>query len=270
MMTFRNGHIIELSDTDKHLEWDYVKDINALIAGRRGSGKSFLAMYIAYKMLGIYPYTQLFIIDYKRSDFSRLKNLKNFPNERVASTKEEIFNLLEYYTELMDKRTDYFNTLENTFGKTAHELGMPPFYLIYDEFGAFTATLDSKEKKKHEALIKKITLMGRQYSFGIVIISQAPSVLDTGISSSVKQQLGLTVSMGNTNPAALRQIFREDVDASDMKFEVGQGQLWMDSFQNSNKTYPFTAFYIHKDMLWKQFEINVYDQDVDKALFAHN
>lgn len=269
-MTFKTGTKIELSNIQNNLEWDYVKDMNAIIAGKRNSGKSFLALSIAFRIFGKYPYSQIFIIDYKRSDFSRLKNLENLPNNRVASSKEEIFSLLEYYVELMNKRIDYFNTLENSFGRTAKDFDMAPFYLIYDEFGAFNSTLDAKEKKRHDALIKQITLMGRQYSFGIMIILQQASVGNSGLDTSIKEQCGLIVQMGNATPATLRQTFREDIEPQDMKFEVGQGQLWMESFSNSNKTYPFTAFYVYKDLLWKQFEINVYDQNVDTALTAHN
>lgn len=267
-MTLKRSTSIELSNIQNNLEWDYVKDINAIIAGKRGGGKSYLAMSAAFRMAG--SRVQLFIIDYKRSDFSRLKKLDKLPDNRVASSKEEIFALLEYYIELMNKRIDYFNSLDDTFGKTAKDIGMLPFYLIYDEFGAFNSTLDAKEKKRHDALIKQITLMGRQYSFGIMIILQQASVGNSGLDTSIKEQCGLIVQMGNATPAALRQTFREDIESQDMKFEIGQGQLWMESFSNSNKTYPFTAFYVYKDLLWKQFEINVYDQNVDTALTAHN
>lgn len=71
-MTFKTETKIELSNIQNNLEWDYVKDINAIIAGKRGGGKSYLAMSAAFRMAG--ARVQLFVIDYKRSDFSRLKN----------------------------------------------------------------------------------------------------------------------------------------------------------------------------------------------------
>lgn len=270
IMKFNHYQKIELSNMKNNLEWDYIKDINALIVGKRGSGKSFLGMYLAYQIAGTFPYGQLFVIDYKKSDFSLLKNIKDFPENRVASTKEEIFALLDYYVELLEKRRDYFNSLDNQFGKTARDLHMPPFYLVYDEFGVFTSTLDAKEKKRHDALIKKITLIGRAYNFGLIAIMQQASVGNSGLDSSVKEQFGLIAHMGNATPASLRQTFREDVEPQDLRFEVGQGQVWMDSFTNANKTYPFTAKFLDKNLLWKNFEINLYNQDVEATLFDHD
>lgn len=264
--TFFNNYEINISERND-LVWDYSKDINALIAGKRGSGKSWLAMHLALQVSGNFPYGQIFIIDYKRSDFSRLSTL--LPKGRVASTKEEIFTLLEHFTTLLNRRIDYFNSFQNNFGKTARELKMPPFYLIYDEFGAFTSTLDAKEKKKHDALIKKITLLGRQFNFGMIAVMQQASVGNSGLDSSVKEQFGLVVHMGNATPSALRQTFGEEVETQDLRFDIGQGQLKMDSLNKSNTTRPFTAKKLHQHLLWKNFEINLYDQDDERALFDH-
>ena len=265
--TFFNNYEINISE-NSNLIWNYSKDTNALIAGKRNSGKTWLAMNLALKISGgSYPYGQVFIIDHKQSDFSRLSSL--LPKGRVASTKEEIFELLEYFTTLLERRTKYFTSLPNTFGKTARDLRMPAFYLIYDEFGAFTSTLDTKEKRRHDALIKKITLLGRQFNFGLIAIMQQASVGNSGLDSSVKEQFGLIVHMGNATSSALRQTFGDDVETQDLRFEIGQGQLRMDSLNESNMTRPFTAKKLHQHLLWKNFEINLYDQDDERALFDH-
>ncbi|WP_288396048.1 cell division protein FtsK [uncultured Vagococcus sp.] len=265
-ISFFNNYEINLSE-NSDLNWNYVKDINALIAGKRGSGKSFLGLMMTKSIAGNFPYGQIFIVDFKRSDFYRLSAL--LPERRVASTKEEIFDLLEYYTKLMRQRIKFFETIPNSFGKTARDLKMPPFYLIYDEFGSFTSKLDTKEKKRHDSLIKDIVLLGRQFNFGLIAIMQQASVGNSGLDSLVKEQFGLVVHMGNATSSALRQTFGEDIEHQKFRFKNGQGQLRLDSLSYSNMTRPFTAKKLYPHLLWKDFETNFYDQNDEKALFDH-
>lgn len=235
----------------KTISYDSSKHINVLLAGSRGMGKSWFGMYLILKLSSLKSPTQIFTIDYKQSDISRLKKL--LPENRVAITKDEIFSILEEFVALMKKRAKFVN--ENTeFGATANDLGMPLFYLIYDEFGAFTQTLSTKEKKHHDDLISQIVLLGRQYNFGLLAIMQQASVGNSGLNSSVKEQFGLIAHMGSASSAAYRQTFGESIEVPNLKLERGHGFLWLQGLTTNGNVYPFVAPNLTGIDLWESFK----------------
>lgn len=250
----------------KAISWNAAKEINALLAGARSQGKSWLGMYLTMVLAKLNPSTQIFVIDYKKSDFSRLAPL--LPNGRVASDKEDIFELLENFNQLLQNRIEYFN--ENFgFGEDAMSVGMPLFYLVYDEFGAFTSELVTKEKQLHDKLIGKIALLGRQYNFGLIAIMQQASVGNSGLSSAVKEQFGLIAHMGSATPSAYRLTFKEDIDFQENRhFERGTGQLWLQGSFSPRTTIPFAAPLLAKEKLYKDFAEAFVNQDTQTALFC--
>lgn len=247
----------------KSIKYDSAKAINILLAGSRGMGKSWFGMYLALKLALLEVSTQIYIIDFKQSDASRLKSL--LPNNRVATTKDEIFSLMEYYISLMKERTVFVNKYAE-FGATASTLGMPLFYLWYDEFGAFTLTLSTKEKKLHDDLLSQIALLGRQYNFGLMAIMQQASVGNSGLSSNIKEQFGLIAHLGSASPSAYRQTFGESIDIPDIKLDRGQGLLWMQGLTNNGNVYPFYSPNLTGINLWKSFEKAFANQDASKYL----
>lgn len=234
----------------KSISWDASKAINALIAGSRGMGKSYMTMALMLRLANLSPPAQIFGIDFKRSDISRLNKL--LPGGRIATEKDEIFDLLNRFIELMKKRRDFINS-ESEFGATANILKMPLFYLIYDEFGAFTSVLSSKEKKDHDALLSQIMLLGRQYNFGIILISQQVSVGNSGLNSNLKEQCGLIIHMGTATKEALRITFGNEIDLYNNYLGVGEGQLWMQGL-TSGFTLPFVAEDLSNIDLWTAFK----------------
>ena len=235
--------------------WDTAKNINALLAGARGSGKSWLSMYIALKLAHLGDDTQaqaqIFIIDFKQSDTFKLK--KFLPDGRVAGTKEEIFEVLEKFVSLMKERAKFI-TENAEFGSTAASLGMPLFYLWYDEFGAVTPTLDAKEKKKHDELLARIALLGRQYNFGLLAIMQQASVGNSGLNSNIKEQFGLICHMGQASKAAYKQTFGEGIEIPDIRLETGQGLLQLQGITRNGTVQPFSAPDLTGLKLWDEFE----------------
>lgn len=235
----------------KTISWDAAKSINLLLGGSRGMGKSWFSMYCALKLAQLEKPTQIFIIDFKKSDVYSLKSL--LPDTRVAGDKNEIFLLLEYYVSLMKKRAAFVS--EHTeFGATATTLGMPLYYLWYDEFGAVTPTLDTKEKKRHDELITQIALLGRQYNFGIMAIMQQASVGNSGLNSNIKEQFGFICHMGDASQQAFRQTFGDGITIPKIKLECGQGLLWMQGVTNNGAVVPFAAPDLAHIDLWKSFE----------------
>lgn len=238
------------------IRWNASKAINALIAGSRGMGKSYLTMALMLRLANLSPPAQIFGVDFKQSDISRLAKI--LPSGRVASDKDDIFDLLHNFIKLMEKRRTFINS-HSEFGATANKLNMPLFYLFYDEFGAFTSTLNSKEKKNHDALLSQIMLLGRQYNFGMVLVSQQVSVGNSGLNSNLKEQCGLIVHMGTATKEALRITFGNEVDLYTNYLGIGEGQLWMQGLTNGY-TLPFVSENLSGINLWKAF----------KTVFAHS
>lgn len=247
MRRIQSNYAVSLTQS---IDWDASKAINALIAGSRGMGKSYMTMALMLRLANLSPPTQIFAIDYKQSDISMLCKL--LPNGRIACTKDDIFDLLHQYIKLMKKRRKYINS-QNKFGMTANKLKMPLFYLVYDEFGAFTSVLSNKEKKEHDALLSQIMLLGRQYNFGIILISQQVSVGNSGLSSNLKEQCGLIIHMGTATKEALRITFGNEIDLYSNYLGIGEGQLWMQGL-TSGFTLPFVAEDLSNIDLWTAFK----------------
>ncbi|MGX7367182.1 hypothetical protein [Enterococcus casseliflavus] len=239
----------------KAVYYDAAKQINCLIGGPRGMGKSWLSMYIANKLATLEVPTQLFIIDYKQSDASRLNTL--LPEKRVACTKEEIFLLLEHFIKLMHIRRKFIND-HSEFGSTALTLEMPLYYLWYDEFGAFTPTLTTNEKKKHDDLLSQLVLLGRQYNFGLLAIMQQISVTNSSLNSNIKQQFGMIAHMGSDTKEAYRQTFGTTYEIPNVKLTKGQGLIWL---QGKQIIQPFYAPDLSNIDIWQKFKKNLNDQN---------
>ena len=251
----------------KSISWDASKAINALIAGSRGMGKSYMTMALMLRLANLSPPAQIFGIDYKQSDISRLNKL--LPDGRIASNKEQIFDLLNHFIELMKKRRDFINS-KSEFGATANGLKMPLFYLIYDEYGVFTSVLSNKEKKEHDALLSQIMLLGRQYNFGIILVSQQVSVGNSGLNSNLKEQCGLIIHMGTATKEALRITFGNEIDLYSNYLGIGEGQLWMQGLTNGF-TLPFVAEDLSNIDLWEAFKRAFGDkQNDEKYLYMMN
>lgn len=248
----------------RSIEWDSSKAINALIAGSRGMGKSYMTMALMLRLANLSPPAQIFGIDFKQSDISRLKKL--LPDGRIASEKDEIFYLLNHFIKLMEKRRNFINS-KRRFGATANSLGMPMFYLVYDEFGAFTSVLSSKEKKEHDALLSQIMLLGRQYNFGMILVSQQVSVGNSGLNSSLKEQCGLIIHMGTATKEALRITFGNEIDLYPNYLGISEGQLWMQGLTNGY-TLPFVSENLSNVDLWSTFK-NIFadSQNDEKYLY---
>jgi hypothetical protein len=248
----------------KSITFDASKQINILLGGSRGMGKSWFSMYLTLKLVNLSIPTQLFIIDFKQSDVYRLKDL--LPEGRVAGTKEEIFELLEYFVSLMKQRGKFI--LENTtFGSTANTLGMPLYYLWYDEFGAVTSTLDIKEKKRHDELLSQIALLGRQYNFGLLAIMQQISVSNSGLPSNIKEQFGLIAHLGEASLASYQQSFGNSIEIPKFKIERGQGFLWIQGVTTFGSVQPFASPNLSEIDLWEAFQKAFAKQSDNDYLF---
>lgn len=250
----------------KSIKWDAGNNLNGLISGMRGSGKTFLALALMVELctlpmrdtaslLGstLLP-TQIFAIDVKNASVGRLKRLPSM-KERVATAKVEALKLLDHYLDLMFKRIDFINKFD--FGETATSLQMPLYYLLLDEFSATNALFNdatSKEDKQMKyhwnADLRKLMLTNRLPGFGIFIISQQTSVGNSGIGSDLQQECGFKCYMGSAPMSEYRLTFGNEVNVPDMHLGIGQGFLWKQGLVTSGYVLPFSAPQIDKSNFW--------------------
>lgn len=242
----------------KSISYDCAKAINIIVAGSRGSGKTWLVFAMLLQLFQLDTPTQIFVVDFKQSDFSRFKNgVLHFGN--VASTKEEIFALLEKFVDFMYSRIECMKSAK--FGETALSLSLPLYILIYDEFGAFVPTLDSKERKKHDELISKIVLLGRQYNFGLWAILQQASVGNSGLPSNVKEQAGMIAHMGEATEESYRQTFGISINHPKIRLNSGEGLVWIQGLTMVGNVLPFCAPDLSEIDIWDNLKSNVPDQN---------
>ncbi|AZN75895.1 cell division protein FtsK [Lactobacillus acidophilus] len=266
----------------KSLAIDAYKQINFLIAGARGSGKTYGALILITELasfprlnsdellgIGELP-TQIYIVDFKNSDLARLGEL--LPSGRVATNKEEAIKVVSDYDEKMHKRLAFIKNRE--FGATAGTLGMPMFYLIIDEWSATNAAFSqgiTKEDKnlryKWNALITDIAMLNRIPGFGLGILSQQISVLNSGLNSSIQEEAGMKLHFGAANMSLYRLTFGNDIQIPEMSLETGEAYAWIEGLTSSGYVIPFGMPEIEPSRLWNYLKVSLSNQDDDKFLY---
>lgn len=266
----------------KSLTIDAYKQINFLIAGARGSGKTYGALILiaemasfprtsAQKLLGTCELpTQIYLVDFKNSDMAKLAEL--LPSGRVATNKAEAIKVVSDYDQKMHKRLRFIKN--QAFGATAGTLEMPMYYLIIDEWSATNAAFsqgmtktDKDMRYKWNALITDIAMLNRVPGFGLGIISQQISVVNSGLNTSVQEETGLKLHFGDANMSSYRLTFGNDVQIPDMSLETGEAYAWVEGLTSSGYVIPFGMPEIEPNRLWMYLKEALNNQDDDKYLY---
>lgn len=249
---------------------------------RGGLGKTFFALATIAQLATLPNFersrlignsalpTQIFCVDFKNSDLARLASI--LPYERVAVNKREAINVVQKFDNLMHRRLEFIK--EQAFGSTASSLGMPLYYLVIDEWSATNAAFNqgmSKEDKslryKWSALINEIAMLGRLPGFGLIIISQQMSVINSGVSSAIQEEAGLKVHFGDANMSAYRLTFGNEVQIPDMHLDTGEAFAWIEGVTSSGYVIPFAAPYIDTCNMWDILIKALSNQNNEKYLF---
>lgn len=264
----------------KSINWDCISQISAIIAGSRGSGKTYLLLSLIAQMgsmpalpgkligLGTSP-TQFFLIDIK-NDLAQIAPL--LPDGRVGNDADSALEVMRTFNSLMKKRLKWLRDHPQHF-ITAKSMGLVPYYLIIDEFSslnmAFSGISKDEKAKKFEfnRLLKEIVLLGRSAGFGLIISSQQISVENSGIGTDLQQNVGLRVHMGMATETAYRQTFGNDFELPQgLYLEPAQGLIWLDDPLIGNQVRSFASPWISGDF-WQILETALKNQDSDYYLF---
>lgn len=267
----------------KSLSIDAYKKINFLVAGVRGSGKTYGTLILIAELASfprISPCeflgtaqlpTQIYCVDFKNSDLARLGDI--LPTGRVATNKEDAIKVVSDYDGKMHQRLTFIK--KKAFGAIAGTLGMPMYYLIIDEWSATNASFnqgitraDKDLRYKWNSLITDISMLNRVPGFGLGIISQQISVINSGLNSSIQEEAGLKLHFGDANMSSYRLTFGNDIQIPEIRLETGEAYAWIEGLTSSGYVIPFGMPEIEPDKLWdylKQVLSNT--QDDKKYLF---
>lgn len=150
------------------------KDPHALFAGPSGSSKTCTVQLLVRQLMCQKK-------DIVIADFKAGKDWDNiFHSDRYGE-----------YTDC-DRVIDEFY---NSFVETIKSKQYRERYLIFDEFGSYVLSKDSKEKKALMEKISHIAFMGRSFGFHLILINQQfnADILPTAI----REQFATRVHMGN-------------------------------------------------------------------------
>lgn len=95
--------------------------------------------------------------------------------QNVYHTKEEMIDCVNAFYDGMVARSEEMKQHPNyKTGENYAYLGLPPCFLIFDEYVAFFEMLATKESMSLLSQLKKIVMLGRQAGYFLIVACQRP------------------------------------------------------------------------------------------------
>lgn len=202
-----NKHTIDLIDSP---HW--------LISGGTGSGKSYLTQNILVQ--AIYKDFEIIVLDIKRS-YTAFRRWVN----RYETEPSEIIKALEDVRLMMQKRqADMELPLSKNPRALALDIGYKPMIVIIEEYIGLTTTLDSKEAKKLESIVKEISVLARSVNISLFIILQSANT--ENINSSLRHNLN-KILLGEAQSNIMTATFGTGVEIPKITRPMIKGEGYM-------------------------------------------
>ena len=200
-----------------------VKLQHMLLAGRTGSGKSVMLIFLVLQMINkTIPYC-LYFADAKGSAHALLG--KMLAPERTAIEITDIAALLKEFVERMhDRQRTMEKLLQGNITGDYTDFSLKPFVFLFEEFGAVVKGQSKEDKKAVEeinALLSKVILQGRQLGFFVVLTCQQPSAQT--ISTDLRENLPLKILLNPVEEQTRIVTFGHGVDIPNRNYLVGEG-----------------------------------------------
>ncbi len=162
-----------------------------------------------YAYLGLPPCFLIFdeyVAFFKNSDLADLGTV--MPN--VYHTKEEMIECVNAFYEGMVRRSEEMKQHPNyKTGENYAYLGLPPCFLIFDEYVAFFEMLGTKESVSLLSQLKKIVMLGRQAGYFLIVACQRPDA--KYFSDGIRDNFNFRVGLGRISELGYGMLFGSDV-----------------------------------------------------------
>lgn len=190
------------------VKWVYDTQPHMLIAGGTGGGKTYF-MYSLIK--AILEVGTVYICDPKSADLADLSDLPVFEGKVFYGKGEMMIRCLEDAVKRMDLRFDAMKAMPNyQSGKNYAYYGMPPEFIIFDEWKAFYGSLgrDYKTIDRVNNAVQQITMKARQAGIFLILGTQKPDSSD--FPSGVRDNMMCRVTLGKLSIQGYYMVFGED------------------------------------------------------------
>ena len=182
--------------------WEFDKLPHILIAGGTGGGKTYFILTIIEALLQ--TNAQMYVLDPKNADLADLSAVM----PKVYYRKEEITACIDRFYEGMMARSETMKLMDNyKTGENYAYLGLPPHFLIFDEYVAFMEMLTVKENAAFLNKLKQIVMLGRQAGYFLILACQRPDAKYLG--DGIRDQFNFRVALGRMSELGYSMMFGE-------------------------------------------------------------
>lgn len=185
--------------------WDYAEVPHMLITGGTGGGKTYLILTLIQALVKV---GTVDICDPKEADLKDLQDLGLFKGHVFYGTKW-ITRCLKNAVNEMNQRYVYMKALPTyKTGKNFAYYGIPPYFIIVDEWAAFFSILDYKEQELILGYVKDLVLKARQAGVFLILATQRPDAENFG--GGVRDNILFRVSVGKLQEQGYYMTFGND------------------------------------------------------------
>lgn len=186
----------------ENVYWEFDKLPHMLIAGGTGGGKTYFILTIIEALLR--TNAQMYVLDPKNADLADLSAVM----PEVYYRKEEITACIDRFYEGMMARSETMKLMDNyKTGENYAYLGLPPHFLIFDEYVAFMEMLTVKENAAVLNKLKQIVMLGRQAGYFLILACQRPDAKYLG--DGIRDQFNFRVALGRMSELGYPMMFGE-------------------------------------------------------------
>ncbi len=183
----------------KNVYWEYDKLPHMLIAG---GGKTYFILTIIEALLR--TNAELYVLDPKNADLADLSTVM----PEVYYRKEEITECIDRFYDGMMERSEAMKLMDSyKTGENYAYLGLPPHFLIFDEYVAFMEMLTIKENALVLNKLKQIVMLGRQAGYFLILACQRPDAKYLG--DGIRDQFNFRVALGRMSELGYSMMFGE-------------------------------------------------------------
>lgn len=188
----------------KNILWEYDSLPHALICGGTGGGKTYFILTIIEALLRTNAI--LYILDPKNADLADLGTVM----DNVYYKKDDMISCINAFYDGMVARSEEMKKMPNyKTGENYAYLGLPPHFLIFDEYVAFMEMLGNRENTEVLSMLKKIVMLGRQAGFFLILACQRPDAKYLG--DGIRDQFNFRVALGRMSDLGYGMMFGSDV-----------------------------------------------------------